>query len=126
MHRDEERLSVCERPYVPFVWKEDGSIRLSVSGGAFHRVNPKDMKFLKWTEGAFKDWGSCWSMCQRLGHLSGQSAAMVLCRTQSKVWQLHYRDLRKFYLNKRINRKKAIFIKVSISLSGMKPISDSF
>ena len=59
MHRDEERLSVCERPYVPFVWKEDGSIRLSVSGGAFHRVNPKDMKFLKWTEGAFKDWGSC-------------------------------------------------------------------
>ena len=41
MHRDEERLSVCERPYVPFVWKEDGSIRLSVSGGAFHRVNPR-------------------------------------------------------------------------------------
>ena len=34
MHRDEERLSVCERPYVSFVWKEDGSIRLSVSGGA--------------------------------------------------------------------------------------------
>ena len=29
-------LSVCEQPYVPFVWEEDGNIRLSVSGGAFH------------------------------------------------------------------------------------------
>ena len=28
-------LSVCEQPYVPFVWEEDGNIRLSVSGGAF-------------------------------------------------------------------------------------------
>ena len=28
-------LSVCEQPHVPFVWKEDGNIRLSVSGGAF-------------------------------------------------------------------------------------------
>ena len=24
-------LSVCEQPYVPFVWEEDGNIRLSVS-----------------------------------------------------------------------------------------------
>ena len=47
-------LSVCEQPYVPFVWEEDGNIRLSVSGGAFHSVNPEELKFLKWTEGVFK------------------------------------------------------------------------
>ena len=52
-------LSVCEQPYVPFVWEEDGNIRLSVSGGAFHSVNPEELKFLKWTEGVFKDWGHC-------------------------------------------------------------------
>ena len=52
-------LSVCEQPYVPFVWEENGNIRLSVSGGSFHSVNPKELKFLKWTEGAFKDWGHC-------------------------------------------------------------------
>ena len=45
-------LSVCEQPYVPFVWEENGNIRLSVSGGSFHSVNPKDLKFQKWTEGA--------------------------------------------------------------------------
>ena len=27
-------LSVCEQPYVPFVWEEDGNIRLSVSGNS--------------------------------------------------------------------------------------------
>lgn len=50
-------VSVCEEPYIPFLWKEDGNIRLSVSGGAFHSVNPQEMKFVRWTEGAFKDWG---------------------------------------------------------------------
>ena len=36
-------LSVCEQPYVPFVWEEDGNIRLSVSGGAFHSVNQEEL-----------------------------------------------------------------------------------
>ena len=62
-------LSVCEQPYVPFVWEEDGNIRLSVSGGAFHSVNPEELKFLKWTEGVFKEWGHCGAcaLCDREG-----------------------------------------------------------
>lgn len=86
-------LSICEQTYVPFVWEEDGNIRLSVSGGAFHSVNPKELKFLKWTEGAFKDWGALRCMCQRFGDIPGQSAVMALCRAQSHVRKFHDRDL---------------------------------
>lgn len=94
-------LSVCEQPYVPFVWEEDGDIRLSVCGGAFHSVNPKDLKFLKWTEGAFKDWGHC-------GACANGSVAFL-----AKVPLWHYAEpdpeygnfttetYRKFHLNKR-------------------------
>ena len=52
-------VSVCEEPYIPFLWKESGSIRLNVSGGAFHHVDSMKMEFVRWTEGAFKDWGHC-------------------------------------------------------------------
>lgn len=58
-HFKEGHFSVCERPYIPFVWQQDGGIRLSVSGGAFHAVDAKEMKFLRWTEGEFCDWGHC-------------------------------------------------------------------
>ena len=58
-HTKDGYLSICEQPYIPFVWEKDGNIRLSVSGGAFHGVNPKEMKFLRWTEAAFTDWGWC-------------------------------------------------------------------
>lgn len=126
MHRDEERLSVCERPYVPFVWKEDGSIRLSVSGGAFHRVNPKDMKFLKWTEGAFKDWGSCGACANGSVTFLARVPLWFYAEPNPKYGNYTTETYRKFYLNKRMDTEKAIFIKVSISLSGMKPISDSF
>lgn len=54
-------LSICEQPYVPFVWQSADNIRLSVSGGAFHHVKTDDLKFNGWTEGAFKDWGHCGS-----------------------------------------------------------------
>ena len=57
-NNDEEsgRISICEEPYIPFVWEQDANIRLSVSGGAFHHIDPKQLKFVRWTEGAFKDW----------------------------------------------------------------------
>ena len=60
-NNDEEsgRISICEEPYIPFVWEQDANIRLSVSGGAFHHIDPKQLKFVRWTEGAFKDWGNC-------------------------------------------------------------------
>lgn len=49
-HTNKGHLSICEQPSIPFVWNDNGNIRLSVSGGAFHAVNPKELKFLKWTE----------------------------------------------------------------------------
>lgn len=57
-NNDEEsgRISISEEPYIPFVWEQDANIRLSVSGGAFHHIDPKQLKFVRWTEGAFKDW----------------------------------------------------------------------
>ena len=38
-------LSVCEQPYVPFVWEEDGNIGLSVSGGALYLAKQKGTAF---------------------------------------------------------------------------------
>ena len=38
-------LSVCEQPYVPFVWEEDGNIRLSVSAGALYLAKQKGTAF---------------------------------------------------------------------------------
>ncbi len=94
-------LSVCEQPYVPFVWAEGESIRLSVSGGAFHSIDPKELKFVKWTEGSFKDWGHC-GAC---GNGTVSFTANV------PLWSYHepeplYGDFttetyRRFYLNKR-------------------------
>lgn len=52
-------ISICEIPYIPFIWEEYDGIGLSVSGGAFHHIDPKQLKFVRWTEGAFKDWGNC-------------------------------------------------------------------
>ena len=46
-HTNKGHLSICEQPSIPFVWNDNGNIRLSVSGGAFHAVNPKELKFLK-------------------------------------------------------------------------------
>ena len=59
MDEKKNLLSICEQPYVPFVWQSADNIRLSVSGGAFHHVKTDDLKFNGWTEGAFKDWGHC-------------------------------------------------------------------
>lgn len=52
-------ISICEEPYIPFVWEEYDGIGLSVSGGSFHHIDPRQLTFVRWTEGAFKDWGNC-------------------------------------------------------------------
>mgnify|MGYP001099034262 CR=1 FL=1 len=44
-------LSICEQPYVPFVWQAADNIRLCVSGGAFHHIKKDELKFNGWTEG---------------------------------------------------------------------------
>lgn len=52
-------IFICEEPYIPFVWEEYDGIGLSVSGGSFHHIAPRQLTFVRWTEGAFKDWGNC-------------------------------------------------------------------
>ena len=52
-------ISICEIPYIPFIWEEYDGIGLSVSGGSFHHIDPLQLKFVRWTEGIFQDWGNC-------------------------------------------------------------------
>jgi hypothetical protein len=94
-------LSVCEQPYVPFVWEEDGNIRLDVSGGAFHSVNPKDLKFLKWTEGAFKDWGHCGACANGSVTFLAKVPLWFYAEPNPKYGKFTTETYRKFYLNKR-------------------------
>ena len=94
-------LSICEQPYVPFVWEEGGSIRLSVSGGAFHSVNPKDRKFLKWTEGAFKDWGHCGACANGSVTFIAKVPLWFYAEPNSRYGDFTTETYRKFYLNKR-------------------------
>ncbi len=100
-HAKEGYLSVCEQPYVPFVWEEDGNIRLSVSGGAFHSVNPKDLKFLKWTEGAFKDWGHCGACGNGAVTFIARVPLWFYAEPNPKYGIFTTETYRKFYLNKR-------------------------
>lgn len=94
-------LSVCEQPYVPFVWEENGNIRLSVSGGSFHSVNPKELKFLKWTEGAFKDWGHCGACANGSVAFMTRVPLWFYAEPNPKYGNFTTETYRKFYLNKR-------------------------
>ena len=94
-------LFVCEQPYVPFVWEEDGNIRLSVSGGAFHSVNPKELKFLKWTEGAFKDWGHCGACGNGSVTFLAKVPLWFYAEPNPRYGNFTTETYRKFYLHKR-------------------------
>jgi len=52
-------LSVCVRPYVPFVYlcKGDDTISLNASGGPFFGVEPSDLEYIGADRRAFCDWG---------------------------------------------------------------------
>ena len=99
-HTKEGHLSICEQPYVPFVWEQDGNIRLSVSGGAFHGVNPEDMKFLKWTEGAFKDWGHCGACANGAVTFIAKVPLWFYAEPNPKYGNFTTETYRKFYLTK--------------------------
>ena len=94
-------LSVCEQPYVPFVWEEDGNIRLSVSGGAFHSVNPEELKFLKWTEGVFKDWGHCGACANGSVSFLAKVLLWFYAEPNPRYGDFTTETYRKFYLHKR-------------------------
>ncbi len=57
--KDEGLLSICEQPYIPFVWEKGNQIRLNVSGGAFHRIHLDQMTFVK-----------KWMTCSRIGDIA--------------------------------------------------------
>ena len=55
-----KELSVCARPYVPFVYYRDGErtdIGLSVSGGPFFGINSEDLEYVGPHTRWFCDWG---------------------------------------------------------------------
>ena len=83
------------------MWEEDGNIRLSVSGGAFHSVNPKELKFLKWTEGAFKDWGHCGTCGNGSVTFLAKVPLWFYAEPNPRYGNFTTETYRKFYLNKR-------------------------
>lgn len=100
-HTEDGCLSICEQPYVPFVWEENGNIRLSVSGGAFHSINPKELTFLKWTEGAFKDWGHCGACANGSVAFTARVPLWFYSEPNPMYGKFTTETYRKFYLNKR-------------------------
>ena len=118
-------LSVCEQPYVPFVWEEDGNIRLSVSGGAFHSVNPEELKFLKWTEGVFKEWGHCGACANGSVSFLAKVPLWFYAEPNPGMEISRPRPTGSSTYTKGRNRKTAISIKALTSLSGTKPSSGS-
>lgn len=100
---DDERngsLSVCEQPYVPFVWPVAGSIRLSVSGGAFHSIDPKELKFVKWTEGSFKDWGHCGACAHGAVTFTAKVPQWIYREPEPLYGDFTTETFRRFYLHK--------------------------
>ena len=100
-HTKEGYLSICEQPYIPFVWKKEGDIRLSVSGGAFHGVNPKEMKFQRWAEGAFKDWGWCGARANGAVTFTAKVPLWFYAEPNPIYGEFTTETYRKFYLNKK-------------------------
>ena len=99
-HTKEGHFSICECPYVPFVWKEGDNIRLSVSGGAFCAINPKDMKFLRWTDGTFCDWGWCGACGNGAVTFTAKVPLWFYAEPNPKYGNFTTETYHKFYLTK--------------------------
>lgn len=93
-------LSICEQPYVPFVWQSEDNIRLSVSGGAFHHVKTDDLKFNGWTEGAFKDWGHCGSCAHGSVTFTAKVPQWIYREPEPLYGDFTTETYRRFYLHK--------------------------
>lgn len=93
-------LSICEQPYVPFVWQSADNIRLSVSGGAFHHVKTDDLKFNGWTEGAFKDWGHCGSCAHGSVTFTAKVPQWIYREPEPLYGDFTTETYRRFYLHK--------------------------
>ena len=99
--KDSGLIYVCEQPSIPFVWNDNGNIRLSVSGGAFHSINPQELKFQKWVDGSFKDWGHC-RACKNGAVAFYAKVPMWFYSEPNPIYgEFTAETYRKFYLNKR-------------------------
>lgn len=114
-------LSICEQPYVPFVWQSEDNIRLSVSGGAFHHVKTDDLKFNGWTEGAFKDWGHCGSCAHGSVTFTAKVPQWIYREPEPLYGDFTTETYRRFIFTK--TRKRKTSTKVLISLFTMKRTS---
>lgn len=94
-------LSICEQPYMSFVWEEDDSIRLGISGGIFHSANPEEPKSLKWTEGVFKDWGHRGTCASDSVSFLAKVSLWFYAGPNPRYGDFTIETCRKFYLHKR-------------------------
>ena len=56
---DEVEAYICERPYVPFIWKKNNGIGCNTSGGAWKHIPIGDFRYLGTEPKTFCDWGHC-------------------------------------------------------------------
>lgn len=56
---EDDRIYICESPYVPFIWQKDNSIGCQTSGGAWSHIPLGELKYLGKELKTFCDWGHC-------------------------------------------------------------------
>ena len=56
---DDEDIYICERPYVPFIWKKGNGIACQTSGGAWGYIPIGELKYIGKELKTFCDWGHC-------------------------------------------------------------------
>ena len=74
-------ISICEIPYIPFIWEEYDGIGLSVSGGSFHHIDPPPVEVRQMDGRDIPRLGQLRCVRQRCRRIHGKSAVMVLFRT---------------------------------------------
>ena len=57
IHDSVNKVTVCEKPYIPFIEERDGKYKLSMSGGAFVAFDKDLFKFVGKKYALFHDWG---------------------------------------------------------------------
>ena len=56
---DDNEVYICERPYVPFIWKNNNGIGCQTSGGAWGYIPLGQLKYIGKELKTFCDWGYC-------------------------------------------------------------------
>ena len=101
-----DKLGVCLDPYVPFVWKQEPSIGVNVSGGPFKHVGSGEWKLEGWTEGDFKEWGHCGPRANGTVRFSARVPLWSYSEPDPLYGDFTTRTWRKVCLNKRSGCKE--------------------